>query len=140
LLIDGIAAWSQYDLVLVEGVVGLMSPVTPNLYVADLAAEFRFPLVVVARNQIGVINQTLLTLIAAQTFRDGLEIAGVVLNDASSAAMDVSAPCNAMELRRHCSKPVLARTFWQDAGELEHVDWARLSEIGAAAGAGEAKA
>jgi dethiobiotin synthetase len=127
LLIDGIGVWSDYDLVLVEGLGGLMSPVTANLYVADLAAEFRLPLVVVARNQLGVINQTLQTLIAAETFREPLKVAGIVLNDAAASASDPSVPSNAAELRRHCHCPLLAEVRWHDAGALEGVDWAKLS-------------
>ena len=47
---------------------GLMSPLGETDYVADLATEFGFPLVVVTRNALGTINQTLQTLIAARTF------------------------------------------------------------------------
>ena len=57
-----------------------MSPLGEDEYVADLAEEFGFPLVVVSRNVLGTINQTLQTLIAAAVFREGLPIAGVVLN------------------------------------------------------------
>ena len=49
-------------------------------YNADLADEFGYPLVVVAANVLGTINATLQTLIVADTFREGLAIAGIVLN------------------------------------------------------------
>ena len=66
---------------LIEGAGGLMSPLGEDEYVADLAYDFGFPLVVVARNGLGVINHVLQTLITAATFRDGLAVAGIVLNE-----------------------------------------------------------
>ena len=57
-----------------------MSPISDEDYNADLAAEFGFPLLVVAANVLGTINATLQTLITASTFRDRLRVAGVVLN------------------------------------------------------------
>src|SRR5262245_10809292 len=51
LLRTGIRFWQEAsDIVLVEGVGGLMSPVSEEDYNADLAAEFGYPLVVVAAN------------------------------------------------------------------------------------------
>ena len=66
LLRQGLEYWrDRAEIILVEGAGGLMSPLGDNAYVADLAAEFGFPLVVVSRNVLGTINQTLQTLIAA---------------------------------------------------------------------------
>ena len=77
----GLEYWRERsEIILVEGAGGLMSPMGEDEYVADLAEEFGFPLVVVARNVLGTINQTLQTLITAAVFREGLPIAGVVLN------------------------------------------------------------
>ena len=73
------------DVVLVEGAGGLLSPLSPQQYVADVAHDLGLPLVVVARNRIGVINQALQTLAVAATFRQGLPVAGVVLCDTEPA-------------------------------------------------------
>ncbi len=87
LLRDGLAYWlERSDVVLVEGAGGLLSPLGDNDYVADLARDLGFPLVIVARNALGTINHTLLTLHAAQTFRGGLPIAGIVLNHTAPPA------------------------------------------------------
>ncbi len=81
LLREGIEYWRETsDVVLVEGAGGLMSPISDDDYNADLAAEFGFPLVVVAANELGTINATLQTLITAATYCDGLDVAGIVLN------------------------------------------------------------
>ena len=54
LLRDGIDFWRETsDIVLVEGAGGLMSPMSDDDYNADLAAEFGYPLVVVAANVLG---------------------------------------------------------------------------------------
>jgi dethiobiotin synthetase len=122
-LVQGIAMWSDCDLVLVEGVGGLMSPVSRDLYVADLAWAFRLPLLVVAPNRIGVINQTLQTLITAATFREGLPVRGIVLNDVSPDVDEASRALNAEELTARCLPPLLAQVRWQEADALGRVDW-----------------
>jgi dethiobiotin synthetase len=121
LLRAGAAAWSgRCDLLIVEGAGGLMSPLTDDEYVADLAADLGYPLIVVAPNVLGVINQTLQTLIAASTFREGLEIAGIVLNDRQPPEMsDPSTASNLDELRQRCVPPVLGRLPWSG----ETVQW-----------------
>jgi len=66
------------DFVIVEGIGGLLVPVTARYSVADLAGEFGLPLVIVGRSALGTINHTLLTLEAAQA--RNLAVAGIVLN------------------------------------------------------------
>ena len=53
-------------LLLVEGVGGLLCPLTETETVADLAAALELPLVVVARRSLGTLNHTLLTIEVAQ--------------------------------------------------------------------------
>lgn len=128
LLRQGLQFWRENsDVVLVEGVGGLMSPVTPDTYVADLAEEFGYPLIVVTADRLGAINQTLQTLITAATFREGLEVAGVVLNRLDEGTDDVSAATNAAELRERCVPPVLAHVG-PGATEIDpSVDWLALA-------------
>ena len=61
----------------VEGVGGLLVPLTPGYSVRDLARELGLPVVVAARPGLGTINHTLLTLEAARAA--GLRVAAVVL-------------------------------------------------------------
>jgi dethiobiotin synthetase len=65
------------DVVVVEGVGGLLVPLTDSDDVRDLAREIDLPLVVAARPGLGTINHTLLTLEAARNA--DLTVAGVVL-------------------------------------------------------------
>jgi dethiobiotin synthetase len=132
LLRSGLQPWLDCsDVVLVEGVGGLMSPISDDDYVADLAFDFGFPLIVVAPDTLGVINQTLQTLITAATFREGLDVAGVVLNAVGPPAEDdASVATNLDELRQRCVPPVLARLGWQDDTFDSQVDWYALAGRG----------
>jgi dethiobiotin synthetase len=128
LLRSGLDFWmSSTDVMIVEGVGGLLSPVTADEYVADLAHDFGWPLVVVTPNRLGTIHQTLATLVVAATFRDGLDVAGVILNEPSSDAQDGSVSTNYDELRRRCVPPVLGRLRWQATQIEPKVDWFRLA-------------
>lgn len=69
------AAAEGNDVVVVEGVGGLLVPLAPAYTVRDLARELGLPLVVAARPGLGTINHTLLTLEAAA----GLDVRAVVL-------------------------------------------------------------
>ncbi len=69
---------SRHDMMLVEGIGGLMVPITAHYNVADLALEIDLPLIIVSRTQVGTLNHTLLTINAAR--QRGLKIKGVILN------------------------------------------------------------
>ena len=69
---------AEADVVIVEGVGGLLCPIGDEFWVVHLARLAAMPLVVVARSGLGTINHTLLTLHAARSA--GLYVAGVVIN------------------------------------------------------------
>ncbi|MHC4224415.1 MAG: dethiobiotin synthase [Planctomycetota bacterium] len=60
-----------------EGAGGLLVPLGPTLMQTDLIAALELPAVVVARDELGTINHTLLTLEALRARR--IEVRGVVL-------------------------------------------------------------
>jgi dethiobiotin synthetase len=79
LVVAALDWWQERaDIMVVEGIGGLLTPIAEGTTVADLAIVLDYPLVVVARRGLGTLNHTLLTLEAAR--RRGLRIAGVVLN------------------------------------------------------------
>ncbi|MHB1860530.1 MAG: dethiobiotin synthase [Solirubrobacteraceae bacterium] len=71
------AARSAEATLIVEGVGGLLVPLTDELSVRQLACELRLPLLVAARPSLGTINHTLLTLQAARAA--SLAVRAVVL-------------------------------------------------------------
>ena len=106
----GLKFWREScDIVLVEGAGGLMSPMSDDDYNADLADEFGYPLVVVAANVLGTINATLQTLIVADTFREGLAIAGIVLNSPQTAGQRPEH----RQQRRRTAPPLRAAAAWR---------------------------
>jgi dethiobiotin synthetase len=126
MLRDGIRYWQKRsDIVLVEGAGGLMSPLTSDEYNADLAYDLGYPLVVVVPNRIGAINQALVTLIAAATFRNPLRIAGIVLNQAAAEqAGDPSAASNVHEIAARGEVPVLAEVCYASEQWPGALSWA----------------
>ncbi|MGD9720629.1 MAG: dethiobiotin synthase [Pirellulales bacterium] len=135
LLRAGLDVWlARSDIVLVEGAGGLMSPLGDDAFVADLAYDLGFPLVVVADNRLGAINHVLQTLITAATFRDGLIVAGVVLNQATPGGDAELRAENARELRRRAVPPILAEVAYGLAGFEPEVDWFQIAAEAVARG------
>lgn len=128
MLRSGLDVWLDgNDIVVVEGAGGLLSPLTDDEYVADLACDFGWPLVVVAPNRLGVIHDTLATLVVAATFRDGLDVAGIVLNQPANLPLDESTASNYDELCRRAVPPLLAQVPHNAAHFDRRVDWWGLS-------------
>ena len=73
----------RYDLIMVEGAGGLMTPVYKKYLFLDLAADLGLPVVIVSAAGLGTINHTLLTIEAARS--RGLKIVAVVINHAVKA-------------------------------------------------------
>lgn len=65
------------DVLVCEGVGGILVPLTPGYLVRDLAVELDLPVVIAARPGLGTINHTLLTIEGARAV--GLDVAAVVL-------------------------------------------------------------
>ena len=117
LLRTGVEWWrGRVDLLLVEGVGGLLCPITEEESVADLVRDLGYPLIVVARLGLGTINHTLLTLEAAQS--RGLTVAGVILNQSTQADADVASEFNPAEIVRRSGVPVLGVVRYKQLGLL----------------------
>ena len=127
LLVQGIEYWQENsDFIIVEGAGGLMSPISDDDFVADLAYEFGFPLVVVVANKLGCINHTLQTLVTAAAYEDGISIAGIILNQVIPPTPDdQSLDSNPAEIERVCIPPVLATVDFEQ-GLSREIDWLKL--------------
>lgn len=132
LLVQGSRKFDRVDMLLIEGAGGWLSPLTESASVADLANALGAPVIVVARNGLGTINHTLLTIESIRS--RGLEIAGVVLNEPKPSLDDLSTATNAAEICRrgqvrylglvphHCEDQLFV------AGHPEHVNWLTLAK------------
>ena len=76
----------QHDCILVEGIGGVMVPLTTDLFVVDLMKHMNLPVLVVARSGLGSINHTLLTLDCLRS--RGVRILGLVFNAAARPPAD----------------------------------------------------
>jgi len=110
----------------VEGVGGLLCPLTATATVADLVAALGLPLVVVARRALGTLNHTLLTLEVARW--RGLPVAGVVISE-TEPVRGIATETNVAELARRMTVPLLAVV--PHAGDIDAalaaVDWWKLA-------------
>lgn len=87
--IDLATAWQNLqnlqqrcDLVLIEGLGGLGSPVTAELTLADIAHEWRLPILLVVPVKLGSIGQAVANVALAT--HTGVDLRGIVLNCAQS--------------------------------------------------------
>lgn len=104
LLTSAVDWWrSRVTVLLIEGVGGLLSPLSASGTVADLAVALGCPLVIVAPDRLGTINHTLLTVEAAR--RRGLVVSGVILNRLTEQA-DPSTASNAEQIAARGGAPV----------------------------------
>jgi len=71
-----------HELLIVEGVGGLMVPLNRELLLVDLLRELKIPTLVVAKSGLGTINHTLLTLEALR--HRSVSVLGVVFSDAAA--------------------------------------------------------
>lgn len=126
-LARGVDWWRErVDLLVVEGAGGLLSPIATDVTNRDLAVRLGWPVLVIARQRLGTINHTALTVEACQS--RGLRVAGIVLNDADGLAEhDPSRKTNAGEIARVTGIPVLAEIRYSPseppAPLAANVDW-----------------
>jgi dethiobiotin synthetase len=106
-LLGGIDWWrGRVDLLLVEGVGGLLCPISEKWTICDLAEKLGFPLLIVARLGLGTINHTLLTVEVAQ--QRGLTVAGILLNETQPEERGLAGATNPSEIAARCDVPILA--------------------------------
>lgn len=131
-VINSVRGWRDWaEWLVVEGIGGLLCPLTERHTVADLAMALGLPLLIVARTTLGTLNHTLLTVEAAQRRR--LFIAGIVLNEATPPSGTWAERTCAEELGRRLDVPILATiphsadpwsAAWQS---LKQVPWHELA-------------
>jgi dethiobiotin synthetase len=126
---------SQSDVLIVEGVGGVMVPMDDRHTVLDVAAWLKLPAIVVARPALGTINHTVLTVNALRAA--GFDVAGVVINRCLANSADVAEQTNPAAIEKWGRVPVLCRVPEEAispdhlsarlAAALDGIDWLRLS-------------
>lgn len=112
----------------VEGVGGLLVPITTGYLVRDLAIDLALPVVIAASTGLGTINATLLTIEAARA--GGLTVAGVVMTPWSDRPEPIERS-NRSTVERLGGvsvsglPPATPQTLAQAGGSLPLADWLR---------------
>lgn len=83
---------ARYELLVIEGVGGIMVPLNRELLLVDLLQELKIATLVVAKSGLGTINHTLLTLEGLR--QRGIPVLGVVFSDGASDEDDLLAEDN----------------------------------------------
>ena len=96
---------AESDVIVVEGVGGILVPMDKEHTVLDVARWLKLPTVVVARPNLGTINHTLLTIETLR--RAGVRIAGVVINRYPSDTPSTAEETNPRYIEKYGRVPVL---------------------------------
>lgn len=95
----------KYDLVVVEGIGGLLVPIKRDYFVLDLAKHFGLPIIIVSRPGLGTINHTLLTVNYAM--KEGLNVAGIIINYSQSPEKTLAEETNPKVIRQISPVPII---------------------------------
>jgi adenosylmethionine-8-amino-7-oxononanoate aminotransferase len=110
---------NKHELLLIEGIGGIMVPIYKDYLVANLIKDLNLPLIIISRNGLGTINHTLLTVKQAENF--GLDILGVILSNTSKDKQDISKKTNSRIIKELSGIDIL--------GELPYMDSVKKGKI-----------
>ena len=111
---------AKHDRMLVEGIGGLLVPLTADYSVSDLIKDMNLPLIIVSRFSLGTINHTLLTVKAAR--ETGVEIAGIILNHSEDRSLNEIELGQASLIQELSNVPVLGECPFIDSISVEKFD------------------
>jgi len=68
-----------HDMLLVEGMGGIMTPILKDYYITNLIKEMKIPTVIVTRSKIGTVNHTIMTVKMCEKYK--IPIKGIIINN-----------------------------------------------------------
>ena len=85
-------------MLLVEGIGGIMTPITKNFFVADMIKEMKLETIIVTRATLGTLNHTVMTVKTCQQY--GIPIKGIIVNyfDEHGTPAEKNAPATIYEI------------------------------------------
>ncbi|MBF0564941.1 MAG: dethiobiotin synthase [Nitrospirae bacterium] len=93
------------EILLIEGIGGLMVPITERYFVYHMIEDSGLPAILVAGNKLGAINHTLLSIEFLS--KRGIKTAGIIINNASPDNNDPSKETNPGIIERLSPVPVI---------------------------------
>lgn len=73
---------SQHDILLIEGIGGMMTPILKDYFVTNLIKELNLEAILITSSRIGTINHTIMTCKMCQIY--GNKIRGIIINNLDS--------------------------------------------------------
>ncbi|MBI3312748.1 MAG: dethiobiotin synthase [Candidatus Omnitrophica bacterium] len=117
----------HYDFIIVEGIGGLLVPITKDYFVSNLIREFRLPVVIVSRPGLGTINHTLLTVDAAVI--RGFDIRGIIFNRVPAVNYSIAEVTNPKVIHDLSGVSILGALPEIEGLDVEHCRFGKLKEI-----------
>lgn len=68
-----------HEMLLVEGMGGVMTPILNNYYITNLIKEMKIPTIIIARSKVGTVNHTIMTVKSCEKFK--IPIKGIIINN-----------------------------------------------------------
>ena len=68
-----------HEMILVEGMGGIMTPILKDYYITNLIKEMKIPTVLVTRSKIGTVNHTIMTVKMCEKYK--IPVKGIIIND-----------------------------------------------------------
>jgi dethiobiotin synthetase len=68
-----------HDMILVEGMGGIMTPILKNYYITNLIKDMKIPTVIVTRSKVGTVNHTIMTVKMCEKYK--IPIKGIIINN-----------------------------------------------------------
>jgi dethiobiotin synthetase len=76
-----------HEMLLVEGMGGIMTPILKNYFVTNLIKEMKIPAVIVTRSKVGTVNHTIMTCKMCEKYK--IPIKGIIINNFDSDGYQV---------------------------------------------------
>jgi dethiobiotin synthetase len=70
---------NKHEMVLVEGIGGILTPLTRDYFVADLVRDMGLETIIVTRSTLGTLNHTLMTVKTCQNYK--IPVKGIIVNN-----------------------------------------------------------
>jgi len=70
---------NMHDMMLVEGVGGILTPILKDYYVTNLIKDMQIPTIIVTRSKVGTVNHTLMTIKMCEKYK--IPIKGIIINN-----------------------------------------------------------
>ncbi|QLH02909.1 dethiobiotin synthase [Nitrosopumilus cobalaminigenes] len=68
-----------HEMILVEGMGGIMTPILKDYFITNLIKEMKIPTVIVTRSKVGTVNHTIMTIKMCEKYK--IPVKGIIIND-----------------------------------------------------------